>query len=353
MTTPEAGKPLEDEDIERIRVTATTAMQAPFSLLRTRDEFRVEADQIANIVENANPDDPRLLAVEVEAHKQYATKLKFRYQEKTAKLKLSSILSRDEPPDTSPEAMEALKAEELAAKEKLKLKKEMLSNAYDRMRVLIPEWQNQHSDIVDKAERTERLAREIQAAKMELAQLRARHPEPRLTLDQASAIHDEQMERSISLMEHRDALAEELAGQKARMTVEEDRLRSLREDVLKKEREAERVQQTAKLQGQGNPVPNWLASYLDFLKTNTSISSIHQETENELRLLLSPLGVPQPVTLSVVFDPEKKTLASAQLFDSPFPLDFAPMAPVISKNDLGQLVRLVCQRLSLVAQSST
>ncbi|KAG8815621.1 hypothetical protein FRC17_000642, partial [Serendipita sp. 399] len=312
MAASEVNLPLEDEEIERIHATATRAMQTPFSLLRTRDEFRVEADQIANIVENANPEDPRLLAVEVEAHKQYATKLKFRYQEKTAKLKLSSILSRDVPPDTTPEAMEALKAEELAAKEKLKLKKEMLSNAYDRMRVLIPEWQEQHSEIVDNAERTERLAREIQAAKMELAQLRARHPEPRLTLDQASAVHDEQMERSISLMEQRDALAEELATQKARMVAEEDRLRSLREDVLKKEREADRIQQTAKLQGQGAIVPDWLVSYTDFLKTSTNISSIHQETENELRLVLNPPGVPQAVTLSVVFDPARKTLASAQ-----------------------------------------
>ena len=111
--------------------------------------------------------------------------------------------------------------------------------------------------MVAKAERTEKMAREIQAAKLELAQLRARHPEPRMTIDEASAIYDQQTEKNIALTEQRDALAEIAANQKARADAEADRLRSLREDVMKKEREADRIQQKAKLKGQGALVPDW------------------------------------------------------------------------------------------------
>ena len=56
-----------------------------------------------------------------------------------------------------------------------------------------------------------------------------------------------------------------------------------------------------------------LASYAEFLKTNTWISAVHQETDNEVHLLLSPPGFQVPVTLSVVFDPIKYTLAGAQV----------------------------------------
>ncbi|CCA67318.1 hypothetical protein PIIN_01149 [Serendipita indica DSM 11827] len=310
---PETRPQIEDSSVERMRALATRALQTPFSLSHTKEEFREEAGQISNIVENANPEDPRMLAIEVEAHKQYATKLKLKYQEKTAKLKLSSLLCQDEPPDLSPEAMEELRTEEAAAKERLKQKKEVLNDAYDRMRVLIPEWQKQHSEMVTKAERTEKMAREIQAAKLELAQLRARHPEPRMTIDEASAIYDQQTDRNIALTEQRDALVEMAASQKARTEAEADRLRSLREDVMKKEREADRIQQKAKLKGQGALVPDWLASYSEFLKSQTSISSIHQETDNELRLSLRPPGFTQPAVLSVVFDPTTYTLATAQV----------------------------------------
>jgi hypothetical protein len=48
-----------------------------------------------------------------------------------------------------------------------------------------------------------------------------------------------------------------------------------------------------------------LASYSEFLKANTWISAVQQETDNEVRLLLGPPGFQMPVTLSVVFDPIK------------------------------------------------
>jgi hypothetical protein len=46
----------------------------------------------------------------------------------------------EEPPDLSPEAMEEARSEMVEAKEELKAKKEMLNDAYDRMRILLPEW---------------------------------------------------------------------------------------------------------------------------------------------------------------------------------------------------------------------
>jgi hypothetical protein len=160
---------ISDEYLEKARTSATRALQAPLSLLTTKDEFRAEAGQIAAIVENANPEDPRMLSVEVEAHKvrsnwikftahalftnglailqQYVAKLKFKYQEKSAKLKLSNILCQEEPPDFSPEVMDTIKGEAADAKAELKLKKEMLADAYDRMRILIPEWHKRSSFI--------------------------------------------------------------------------------------------------------------------------------------------------------------------------------------------------------------
>lgn len=55
------------------------------------------------------------------------------------------MLCEDEPPDLSPETMEALRLEGLDAKADLKQKKEMLADAYDRMRILIPEWHRRKS----------------------------------------------------------------------------------------------------------------------------------------------------------------------------------------------------------------
>ncbi|PVF92787.1 hypothetical protein CPB86DRAFT_160897 [Serendipita vermifera] len=378
MANLAAHNDINDEYLEKARGSATRALQAPLSLLTTKDEFRAEAGQIAAIVENANPEDPRMLAVEVEAHKQYVAKLKFKYQEKSAKLKLSNILCQEEPPDFSPEVMDGIKGEAADAKAELKLKKEMLADAYDRMRILIPEWHKQYSDLVAKAERTERLTREIQAAKMELAQIRARHPEPRLTLDQASQYCDEQMEQFIALSEKRDELLAQAKSAKERAEREETKTRMLREEVMKREREADRIREKVQSAGERSGLPDWLASYSEFLASYTWVSSVHQETDNELRLRLNPPGLQQPVTLSVVFDPAKCTLAGAQvsrfsllylnfidddiptdlppylpqLIDSPIELDEEPIAVCVTRNDFVQLVQLVCQRLQLAAKVS-
>jgi hypothetical protein len=59
----------DDESIEKARLLATRALQQPLSLLATKEYFRTEAQSIAEIAENANPEDPRMLGVEVEAHK--------------------------------------------------------------------------------------------------------------------------------------------------------------------------------------------------------------------------------------------------------------------------------------------
>lgn len=59
----------------------------------------------------------------------------------SAKLKLSKAMCQDDPPDLSPEVMEASKARVDMAKEELKQRKERLDDAQERMRVLLPEWQ--------------------------------------------------------------------------------------------------------------------------------------------------------------------------------------------------------------------
>lgn len=58
------------------------------------------------------------------------------------------MLCQDEPPDHSPETMEALRQEGADAKAELKLQKEMLVDAQDRMRILIPEWHRRASPFV-------------------------------------------------------------------------------------------------------------------------------------------------------------------------------------------------------------
>ena len=102
-----------------------------------------------------------------------------------------------------------------------------------------------------KAERTERLAREIQNAKMQLAQIRARHPEPRLTLDQASEFCDDQMDQYISQSEKKDELAAQATIAKERADKEETRTRALREELMKREREVEKNK--ARMQSSGGP----------------------------------------------------------------------------------------------------
>lgn len=101
------------------------------------------------------------------------------------------------------------------------------------------------------------MAREIQAARIELAQIRTRHPEPRLTLDQASQFCDEQMEHFISLSEKRDELLEQAGKAKEVADKEEAKTRSLREEVTKKEREAERIREKGRLSSDASLLPDW------------------------------------------------------------------------------------------------
>jgi hypothetical protein len=54
---------------------------------------------------------------------------------------MSNILCQDDPPDLDEEVIEELRAEATDAKGELRMKKEMLMDAYDRMKILIPEWQ--------------------------------------------------------------------------------------------------------------------------------------------------------------------------------------------------------------------
>jgi len=54
---------------------------------------------------------------------------------------MSRLLCEDEPPDLSVETIEGLRQDVVDTKEELKMQKEMLVDAFDRMRVLIPEWQ--------------------------------------------------------------------------------------------------------------------------------------------------------------------------------------------------------------------
>lgn len=110
-----------------------------------------------------------------------------------------------------------------------------------------------------KAERTERLIREIQSAKMELAQLRARHPEPRLTIDEASQFADEQMEQYLVLSEKRDEMAERATKAKERADKEETKTRLLQDEVIKKEKEADRIKMKAEASGDGAVLPEWCA----------------------------------------------------------------------------------------------
>lgn len=71
-TTDAATLPIDawsDERLERTRTDATRVLQLPLSVLAMREKFRENASQIASIVENSNPEDPRLLADELDAHK--------------------------------------------------------------------------------------------------------------------------------------------------------------------------------------------------------------------------------------------------------------------------------------------
>jgi chromosome segregation ATPase len=122
----------------------------------------------------------------------------------------------------------------------------------------------EHDAMIKKAERTERLIREIQTAKMELAQIRARHPEPRLTIDQASQFADEQMEQYLAISEKRDDMVEQAAHANERADKAETKTRLLRDEVMKKEKEAERIKGEAEAAGDATVAPEWYAQFLAF-----------------------------------------------------------------------------------------
>lgn len=78
---------------------------------------------------------------------------------------------------------------------------------------------------------------------MELQQLRARYPHPRLTLEEAAQFSDEQIEAIIALNDKKDEHAAEAMAAKEELKKAEERNSKLRNEVFRKEEEAAKVRE--------------------------------------------------------------------------------------------------------------
>ncbi len=64
-----------------------------------------------------------------------------------------------------------------------------------------------YAALTAKAEKAEQLAKSLQAARLEMEQLRARHPHPRMTVEEAADFSDKQIETIIILNDKKDERA--------------------------------------------------------------------------------------------------------------------------------------------------
>ncbi len=173
------------------------------------------------------------------------------------------------------------------------------------------------------------LTAQILDAQLALSRLRARHPEPRLTVQQATSIAEAQVTRMQELTDESNALDELKESKKRQIKEAAKALDKERNEKSEAEAELAPLKEEAE-DATLSRLYEWFTTYLDLYKRILSIHSFERPTTNSRQHHLHPSEL---VTVNLVFIPGTKRLANASLVDPP---------PPFNKMDITELVNMCC-----------
>ncbi|KIM91719.1 hypothetical protein PILCRDRAFT_828 [Piloderma croceum F 1598] len=333
--------------LDTARALQKSLNDAPLRIVADREKFKTHRLEGAEDWEGASADDslkdPALVANDVAAQISFLRKLKFQYLEQNAKDKyIKTIVSDiDDAPLITATTNEELRTSNELKKEKLKAAKDQLAQKYQDIRTLAPLVEQDCNRAKALTTEATTLSQQILDARLALTRLRQAHPHPRLTVATASAHLESQVmqmqefDEKVQGVNDRVASVKEKVKESAR---EVERLRVKRAEVEKGVKTGEVEVEDGRVVG----LYDWFTASLDLHRSIMSLISSHSPSENSL--VLTYLIPPRELTITLLFIPNTRQLAEAQVTG----IDDIDVAEVVDShiltNDVPGLVAAVLVR---------
>ncbi|KZO95351.1 hypothetical protein CALVIDRAFT_599150 [Calocera viscosa TUFC12733] len=314
-------------DLDAVRKLAQSYTAHPLHLTALHASYldRASSDlpTLSDSLISLQPLNPALIDRDVADHKDYFTKVKFKYLEQESKERFLRYILREDPPSLRAAHNMQLEQTNTALKTSLKTSKLALDTSITQLRALAPAIEASHSQTSSDAASAAQLVKSIRDMELELARLRAQHPpETRMTISRATQILDEQVE---TLQE----LTGELHGRTQALGMLKGRLQGKAKELEKVELEriaAEGRLMQAKRASEGRDgsvekLVSWYTTAIAGYKDLMGIVSLSAHTENELRVVYTtPVG---ERTLCLVFEPGTGRLGDARVLEEKLDLSEA------------------------------
>ncbi|KZS98224.1 hypothetical protein SISNIDRAFT_480992 [Sistotremastrum niveocremeum HHB9708] len=318
--------------VERAESLATQIEGTTLSLHQAQTDYsNYDFSTLPESTLSINRSDPTLATQDVVASLTYLKKLKFHYTEQYAKGRYTRTIVSDTDPGIDQKTHDDLQASNRELKSKLKETKDRLAQSYQQIRQKAPRVEEAFSALQTSSAQARKLAQEILDAQLALSRLRASYPEPRLSVAAASTKADEQVERMQEMENEVQSMQTKIGEMK-----EKNKTAMKQLEQLKMERaQAEQELDSLKVEGDEDHrilgLYDWFSASLTMQKSLLSIDSIEHTASNELRITYL---LPEPVTLALVFQPNTRNLAAAQLVDPPpqFDTDITDLLGVFQMN---------------------
>ncbi|EJU02233.1 hypothetical protein DACRYDRAFT_107165 [Dacryopinax primogenitus] len=190
---------MSDMDLNAVRKLAQSYTTHPLHLTALHASYldRATSDlpTLSDSLISLQPLNPSLLERDVADHKDYFTKIKFKYLEQESKERFLRYILREDPPSLRAAHNMQLEQTNTALKTSLKTSKLALESSSAQVRTLAPQIDALHTQTLADAAESTQLVKEIRDMELELARLRAQHPpESRMTISRATQILDEQVD---------------------------------------------------------------------------------------------------------------------------------------------------------------
>ncbi|KAI0071775.1 hypothetical protein K474DRAFT_1668617 [Panus rudis PR-1116 ss-1] len=260
----------------------------------------------------AGPVDPAIVSADVTAQLSYFRKLKFQYLEQKAKNQYIKIIVSDDAPNINAADNEKLRLANEKKKEALKQAKARLRETQGNIRTLAPLIEQDYSKAKALTSEATILAQRILDAKLQLIRLRQTHPQPRLTIPAANAQLDSQVEEMQKLdeqLQDYNQRIEDVKGKVKDGAREVERLRVERADVEKQLK----ICKSEVEDGRVISLYDWFTASLKLHQNLFSLESHHAPSENELHLTYSMDTPPHRLKIVLLFVPNTRRLADAQV----------------------------------------
>ncbi|KDR80407.1 hypothetical protein GALMADRAFT_1196651 [Galerina marginata CBS 339.88] len=305
----------------QVAKTLTTRLESlNIQLVNKAAEFnshRLETDDGLD-PEDAEAKDPAIVAMQVATQIADLRKLKFQYLEQNAKDKyVKSIVSDiDDAPIVTAEQNKELSVVNEEKKEKLKSAKEKLAEAHNNIKLLAPMVEQDYQQLRQATDRAALLSQKIIDARTSLMLLRQTHPRPRLTIPLADQKLADQVEEMQTLSDQVQAVKQKAKAEKLRVKSDALDVENLRVEAA----EAEKAVKTTQMDEDDSrlvPLYDWFTASLALQRSICNLDDSHSESENELRLTykldMPPPSLPHHVTIILIFAPDTRRLAAAQI----------------------------------------